>query len=101
MRMIALIARHSLTYDHRALGAGERFEATPIDAAILTYRRDATFAPRGVPTVSPAPVVPPDPEPAIVCEPAADEAESEPDPEPEPEKPKRRYRRRDLQAEEE
>lgn len=44
--MIALIARRSLTYDGRTVRAGERFDASPLDAAVLTYHRQAVFAPR-------------------------------------------------------
>jgi len=107
MRMIALIANESLIYGNRSVGAGERFDATPIDAAVLTYRRRAAFAPRGM--VAPPPSAPrpePTPEPARpdrrsvrrVLEAAAETAEDSS--EPSDEKPtRRRYRRRDLEPE--
>lgn len=87
MRRIALIARRALEYGGRALGAGDVFDATPIDAAILTYRHHAAFAPTGV-TASPAPSS----VAVVVVAPSAEE---------DPPKPKRRYRRKDLIADEE
>lgn len=70
--MIALVARESLSYAGREFQAGDVFEATPIEAAALTYKRRAMFAGKG------AELTPP------------------------PEQPRRRgrYRRRDLQADE-
>jgi hypothetical protein len=88
MRLIRLIAQEALTYQTRAVGAGEVFEAAPIDAAVLTYRRQAIFASRGTTPAAPAPV------------PCDDTPGAAPD--PKPEKPKRRrqtYKRRDLRAE--
>jgi hypothetical protein len=83
MRLITLVARCPLTYHGRSVGAGDVFETTPIDAAVLTYQRKAGFAPKGV-TASPVPV------PDCAC---ADPALSEP-----ASKPKRRYRRKDMTA---
>lgn len=99
MRMIALIATRQLIYGTRALGAGERFDATPIDAAVLTYRRHAAFAPLG-------PIAPPSPAPPV--EPISTDEEAEPSGEASgrtdedgesPARRKRTYKRRDLQAE--
>lgn len=101
MRMIALIATESLVYGNRPVGAGERFDATPIDAAVLTYRRRAAFAPRG--PVAPPPAPRPAPEPSAVrpvrhIEARVEDAEGSP--ETPGEKPaRRRYRRRDLEPE--
>jgi hypothetical protein len=55
MRQIALVARQDLTYGARTVAAGEPFEATPLDAAVLTYRRQASFAPRAAAMESAAP----------------------------------------------
>lgn len=98
--MIALVATRPLVYGDLSLGAGERFDATPIDAAVLTYRRHAAFAPRG-------PIAPQPPAPRVepVClgddETSAVERLTEhgEDDAP-PVKRKRTYKRRDLQAEE-
>ena len=57
MRVIALVARRPLTYGGRAVKAGDVFETTPIDAAILTYRRHAAFAPKGVTASSASAIV--------------------------------------------
>jgi hypothetical protein len=103
MRMIALIATESLVYGNRPVGAGERFDATPIDAAVLTYRRRAAFAPRGQVAPPPAPPVAPDPEPPPVRRVrrvAVDEAREPESLETDTESPaRRRYRRRDLEPE--
>ena len=80
MRMIALVAARPLVYGHRCLRAGDRFEATPIDAAVLTYHRQAAFAPRG-------PVAEPPPAPVLDV--------------PEAAPTRRRTRRRALEAEDE
>lgn len=42
--MFTLQARDAFTYRGRTFAAGERFDVNAIDAAILTYRRAATFA---------------------------------------------------------
>lgn len=102
MRMIALIATESLVYGNRPVGAGERFDATPIDAAVLTYRRRAAFAPRGPVAPPPAPRLEPE-RPVILqtghLETLAVEAAEE-SPETSIEKPtRRRYKRRDLEPE--
>ena len=94
--------------------AGERFDATPIDAAVLTYRHQAAFAPRGrvaPPPATPLPA-PPSPPPPVTPDPVpldrADVARAFDVPErlletgdtAAAEKPsKRRYRRRDLEPE--
>lgn len=44
MPKIALVARVAFTHEGQALLPGETFEATPIQAAALTYRRRAIFA---------------------------------------------------------
>ena len=85
MRMISLTARQTLTYGGRPVGAGERFDATPIDAAVLTYQRRADFTPRGPLTAPPAPPSQP---------PDLSEAPTEA-----PARKKRAYHRRDLKAE--
>lgn len=98
--MIRLIARMPLTYQDRAVRPGEVFEATPIDAAVLTYSPSlarpakARFAPPGAHTCLPDPVG--------VTAPASTSTESEMLDEEADEKPRRRrtYRRRDLVAEE-
>lgn len=88
-RLISLIAREALTYSGRSVGAGEVFEAAPIDAAILTYHRKAGFAKKGNAPATPAPL--------SVTAPA------EPEPDPETTEPplrrRRRYRRKDMRAE--
>jgi hypothetical protein len=86
MRLIRLIAQGALTYQGRTVGTGEVFEAAPIDAAVLTYHRQAIFA-TGTTPASPVPS-------------RQDEAPIAA-PDTEPDKPKRRrsYRRRDLRAE--
>lgn len=43
---VALVALRPLTYQGRAIAVGERFVAKAVDAAVLTYRKDADFAPR-------------------------------------------------------
>jgi hypothetical protein len=85
MRMIALVATRALTYGDRSLGAGDRFTATPIDAAVLTYHRQAAFAPRG-------PVAPLQPVPVVVGTDGLELPAEKP--------PRRRSKRRDLEAEE-
>jgi hypothetical protein len=45
--MITLVAREPLTYAGRDFQAGDVFEAIPIDAATLTYKRRAKFAEPG------------------------------------------------------
>lgn len=97
---IALIALRALNYGGRSLGVGDQFEARPIDAAILTYRHHADFAPRASRPSTPSPH--PAPLPIVITEPDEQEPISEPDePAPEdPPKPRRRtYRRRDMKAE--
>jgi hypothetical protein len=70
--MISLVAKEELTYAGRTFQAGDVFEATPIEAAALTYKRRASFAKK----------------------------DATPTPEPEPAPVRRgRYRRRDLRAE--
>lgn len=88
MRTVTLLAQRPLDYAGRVVGAGEPFEATPIDAAVLTYRGQAVFAPPGVRSRPPAPVVPTAaPSTADAAEPEAGASR------------RRRYRRRDLTAE--
>jgi hypothetical protein len=102
MRMIALVATRPLVYGTRALGAGERFDASPIDAAVLTYRRHAAFAPRGMVQPAPAPSIESESAPVRrVRVTTIDEADETGSLETPIEKPaRRRYQRRDLQAEE-
>jgi hypothetical protein len=69
--MIPLKAQEDLTYAGRDFKAGDVFEAAPVEAAALTYKRRAIFADKDEPLT----------------------------PEPEPPQ-RRRYRRRDLQAQE-
>ena len=85
---ISLIANKDLTYAGHNLTAGDYFEATPIEAAALTYQRKARFTRK---------------RDRIKVE----EVEAEyglnsltDTPDAEIPRPKRRYRRRDLQAEE-
>jgi hypothetical protein len=115
MRLIRLIAQGALTYQGRTVGTGEVFEAAPIDAAVLTYHRQAIFA-TGTTPASPVPldvrqqieravdagIVVTAPGERVV--PRAALPPTEPQTlvvDVEPEKPKRRrsYRRRDLRAE--
>jgi len=70
--MIPLVANVPLSYAGRDFQAGDVFEATPAEAAALTYRQRARFADK--------------------------DAELTPEPEQAPVR-RRRYRRRDLQAE--
>ena len=42
--LISLIAKKDMTYCGRSLSAGDFFEATPIEAAALTYQSKARFA---------------------------------------------------------
>lgn len=95
MRMIGLVARQALTYRNRTVGAGERFEAAPIDAAVLTYRRQAVFAPRGAQPAPPAPVSQPTP-----GSPATEAEETEKHKRSPAKRRGRRYQRRDMVAEE-
>jgi hypothetical protein len=98
MRMIALIASQSLIYDKRSVGSGERFDATPIDAAVLIYRRHAAFAPRGPAAPPPGPP----PESVRVVSPPMRRRESvreETEGSPVDKPARRRYRRRDLEPE--
>jgi len=95
MRTVMLTARRAFVLRGRSVQAGEVFEALPVDAAVLTYRRHADFAPAGATsTASPASVVPAASSsslPADLPPAAASPAE--------PLKPRRRrrtYRRRDL-----
>lgn len=76
VKMIALVAKQPLSYAGRDLRAGDVFEAKPIDAAVLTYKRRAGFAPKDA---TPTP---------------------EPEPEPAPGTRRRRYRTRELKADE-
>lgn len=112
-RTITLVAKQPLTYAGRNFEAGDVFSAQPIDAAVLTYRRKAKFAPRDAPmtpdgTDCPGaeghPGVQGEPGIARGC-PAGERGElGEGDiggPEPEPEAPRRRrrYRTRQMKAE--
>lgn len=78
---IDLVALDDFTFYDLPLRRGDRFVASPIDAAALTYRHKALFAEK-------AGHLPPPP-PVEYVEPA-----------PVPARPRRRYRRRDLTAEE-
>lgn len=102
MRLIPLIAREPMTYAGAPIGAGERFDATPIDAAVLTYRHRAAFAPRGSAAAPPA-----TPSSEVHAELAGEDSEVPAGLRPEPagdETPKkarkkRIYQRRDLEPE--
>ena len=78
MATIRLIAARKFSYttalvrQTRSFTAGEAFEAEPIDAAVLVYQQQATFAP-----------------------PSTAQHMASPDGPPQ----RRRYRRRDMQAE--
>jgi len=96
---IALVARRDLEHEGSIIPAGFRFDAAPIEAAVLCYQRKAAFAPPGmidpVPTIL-LPVEEPAPDPPrrrVARRRPAREAEAVETP-----KPKRRYRRRDLSA---
>jgi hypothetical protein len=116
MRTIVLVARGNVAYHgpHRsyAVAAGEVFEADAIDAAVLRYRNEVMFAPRGLrpslPTTSAS--APSPPMSSAIAEDATmprvrwcppDAVVGEPLTEPEtPTRRRRTYARRDLEAEE-
>jgi hypothetical protein len=88
---VSMIALQPFTQKGRAVSKGQRFEASPVEAAALRYQGRATFAPtRGtLLTQSMAPV--PD---ANQDAPSLSEDDTHPD------APKRRrYKRRDMTAE--
>lgn len=77
-KRIAVTARVSLSYEGRTVAAGDPFDVTPIDAAILHRKQQITF---GHPPISTKDLI----------------ASVDDDPAPSPRR--RRYRRRDLTAE--
>ncbi len=117
---IPLVARSELTHDGEIVACGEVFEADPLEAAVLRYKRQVDFAPRGVRLVrsmrTPLATIPPEHE-ATGClvgaanppeatglpgvHPCRSEmAEDEPNTATKKPKPRRRYQRRDLEPEE-
>lgn len=99
--MFTLVARKALTYRNRNVGVGEPFEATAIDAAVLTYHRHAVF-----PRLSPERPTPPVSRPADppfenICSQDAGVPTETADEESgtKPIRKRRIYHRRDLTAE--
>jgi len=100
--LIPLVARTDVEHEGSILPAGTRFEATPIEAAILRYQRRADFAPPGRLDLTPIPepvVTAPAQEPVTRKRGRPKKTEA-PDATPPASRPARRtYRRRDLTAE--
>lgn len=100
MPLITLVALQPMTREGQHLIAGDVFSVRPIEAAALTYRRQARFAtPRDLPRrepatePAPAPVAPPTPQPPPTP------PDEEPASVPKPKRSRRSYRRRDMTAE--
>lgn len=88
-------ARKALYYDGREYQPGQRFEATPVDAAWLKKTGRAIDPPQSTPA-APVGHVATTRAPELDLQPEAPASDTV---EPSPESPRGRFRRRDLRAE--